>query len=101
MPIGSVQARTTALISQPATAAKTSSLAYYHPADANKDGVVSAAEALAYALRHPELGVHKAASAAATHRAQTSVSHLPPDYTQRATTSRSTLSQHGRLDLKA
>ena len=98
MQIGSVQAKTSSLIVQPA---KTANRGYYDPADTNKDGVVSAAEALAYSLTHPQFNAHKAANTAASHNAQTSAIHSPPAYTQRATTHRTTLSQHGLLDLKA
>jgi hypothetical protein len=101
MQVGSVQAKTTSLIVQPAKAAKASSLAYYAPADTNKDGVVSAAEALAYALKHPELGARKAANAASTHNAQSSANPSPLQYSQRATLNRATQAQHGLLDLKA
>ena len=104
MQVGSVQAKTTSLIVQPAKSAKTSSLAYYAPADTNKDGVVSAAEASAYALKHPELGDRKAANAAntaSTHNAQTSAFPSPLQYSQRASTNRASQAQHGLLDLKA
>jgi hypothetical protein len=98
MQIGSVQAKTTSLISQPAKAA---SRGYYDPADTNKDGIVSAAEALAYALTHPQPGAHKAATFASTNTAQASTVHPPAPYTQRATTDRTTQARHGLLDLKA
>ncbi|HEX7554827.1 MAG TPA: hypothetical protein VF378_14830 [Geothrix sp.] len=98
MQVGSVQAETTNLIVQPA---KTANRGYYDPADTNKDGVVSAAEALAYSLTHPQLGVHKAASSAPTHTAQASTVHPPAAYTQRATMNRTSQFQHGLLDLKA
>ncbi len=101
MQVGSVQAKTTSLIIQPAKSAKTSSLASYAPADTNKDGLVSAAEALAYGLKHPELGARKAANTASTHTAQTSGIPSLLAYTQRATTNRATQVQHGLLDLKA
>lgn len=97
MAIGSVQPNTTPLIVQPT---KTANRGYYDPADTNKDGIVSAAESLAYSLTHPHLSAHKAANTAST-RAQTSSVHPPPAYTQRATTNRTASSQHGLLDLKA
>jgi hypothetical protein len=97
MQVGSVQAKTTSLIIQPA---KKADRGYYDPADTNKDGVVSSAEALAYSLTHPQFSTHKAASTASTHAAQTSAVHSQAAYTQRATTNR-TQSQHGLLDLKA
>jgi hypothetical protein len=86
------------LIVQPA---KKADRGYYDPADTNKDGVVSAAEAMAYALTHPQLSAHKAANAASTRAAQSSTIHPPPAYTQRATTNKSTQAQHGLWDLKA
>jgi hypothetical protein len=98
MQIGSVQAKTTSLIVQPA---KTANRGYYDPADTNKDGLVSAAEALAYSLTHPQLNARRAANTASNHPTQNSTVHPPPAYTQRATTNRTTQSQHGLLDLKA
>ena len=98
MQIGSVQAKPTSLLIQPA---KTANRGYYDPADTNKDGVVSAAEALDYALTHPQLSAHKAANTASNRTAQTSTVHPPPAYTQHVTPNRTTLSQHGLLDLKA
>jgi hypothetical protein len=95
MQVGSVQAKTTSLIVQPA---KKAARGYYDPADTNKDGVVSATEAMAYALTHPQFGAHKAAS---SQKAQTSAIHPATTYTQRATTNKSTQTQHGLLDLKA
>jgi hypothetical protein len=97
MAIGSVQPKTTPLIVQPT---KTANRGYYDPADTNKDGIVSAAESLAYSLTHPQLSAHKATNTAAT-RTQSSAAHLTPVYTQRATTNRTASSQHGLLDLKA
>jgi hypothetical protein len=98
MQLASIQAKTTSLLIQPAKAA---SRGYYDPADANKDGIVSAAEALAYALTHSQPGAHKAASSASTHMAQASTVHPPAAYTQRATLNRTAQFQHGLLDLKA
>lgn len=101
MQVGSVQAKTTNLLPQSAQPARTSSFAYYDPADTNKDGIVSGAEALAYSLAHPQLGAHKAASSASTHPAQASTVHPPAAYTQRATLNATSPFQHGLLDLKA
>ena len=98
MQVGSIQAKTTNLIMQPA---KKVDRGYYDPADTNKDGVVSGAEALAYSLTHPQFSAHKAANPASTHANQTSTVHPPPAYTQHATTNRTTQYQHGLLDLKA
>jgi hypothetical protein len=104
MQVGSIQAKTTSLIIQPA---KTANRGYYDPADTNKDGIVSAAEALAYALTHPQLNAHKAANSAPAHTTQVSAVHPPPAYTQpsaytqHAITNRTTQTQHGFLDLKA
>jgi hypothetical protein len=98
MQIGSIQAKTTNLTIQPA---KTANRGYYDPADTNKDGVVSGAEALAYSLTHPQLNAHKAANAAASHPDQSSTGHPPPAYTQRATPNRTSQTQHGFWDLKA
>jgi len=39
----------------PAGLATTVVKAYYDPRDTNQDGIVSAAEELAYSLKHPEL----------------------------------------------
>lgn len=47
-------------------AAQASQAAYYDPADTNQDGVVSPAEALAYALAHPELALLKADQTSST-----------------------------------
>jgi hypothetical protein len=98
MQIGSVQAKTTNLTIQPA---KTANRGYYDPADTNKDGVVSGAEALAYALTHPQLNAHKAANAASSHPDQSSTLNPPPAYTQHATTNWTSQARHGFLDLKA
>ena len=54
MQVGSVQSGPGSLVIQTAKAAK-SNFAYYDPADTNHDGVVSAAEELAYSLSHPLL----------------------------------------------
>lgn len=98
MQIGSVQAKPTSLIIQPA---KLANRGYYDPADTNKDGTVFAAEALAYSLTHPQLGVHKATSSVSTHTAQASTIHPPAAYTQHATMNRTSQFQHELLDLKA
>ena len=98
MQIGSVQAKTTSLIVQPA---KTTSRGYYDPADTNKDGLVSGAEALAYALTHPQLGAQRTTNAASTHPSQGSAVHSANPYSQNTTVTRRTSAQHGLLDLKA
>lgn len=95
MQVGSVQAKTASLIVQPA---KKADRGYYDPADTNKDGVVSAAETMAYALTHPQFGAHKAVS---SQKAQTSALHPATTYSQRATTNKAAQVQHGLLDLKA
>jgi len=51
MQIGGVQSSSSILASQTASLLKAAS---YDPADTNQDGIVSAAEALAYSLKHPE-----------------------------------------------
>ena len=98
MQVGSVQAKPASLIIQPAKAA---SRGYYDPADTNKDGIVSGAESLAYALTHPQLGTHKAANTASSHRAQTSTVHSANPYSQKGTVTSGTSANHGLLDLKA
>lgn len=50
MQVGGIQS-----ISSGVSVAKASSTASYDPRDTNQDGVVSATEALVYALEHPEL----------------------------------------------
>lgn len=52
--------------SQASQTAQASQAAYFDPADTNQDGVVSPAEALAYALAHPELALQKAGQAGST-----------------------------------
>ena len=57
MQIGAIQGSSAAQLLQTptTTTTKASALAYYDPADTNQDGVVSAAERLAYDLNHPNL----------------------------------------------
>jgi hypothetical protein len=100
MQIGSIQggsANLTIQQAQPAKAAKASPLAYYDPADTNQDGVVSAAEALAYSLEHPELAILKAANAASTNGA----GNLSAQYTQNGTVNPAAQTRNGFLDLNA
>ena len=51
MQVGGIQSGSAAL----ATAVSKVSTGYFDPKDTNQDGVVSAAEELAYSLEHPEL----------------------------------------------
>lgn len=59
MQVSSVQGSSTGFAS---AVAQLSSAIRYDPKDTNQDGVVSAAEELAYALKHPELGTQSASS---------------------------------------
>ncbi len=86
MQIGSIQAGTQTAALPTAKTAKASLPVAYDPADTNQDGVVSPAEALAYALRHPELERSKEAGA---------------QYTKQGTASNAFSAQNGLLDLKA
>jgi len=61
MQISSVQGSSTSFAS---AVAQLSSAIRYDPKDTNQDGVVSAAEELAYALRHPEPETQSASSGA-------------------------------------
>jgi len=70
---------------------KASSVAYYDPADTNQDGVVSAAEEIAYTLAHPEL---------ATQTSPANASSLT-QYNQNGAVSPLTASASGSLNLYA
>ncbi len=64
---------------QAAPAAQARPAAFYDPADANQDGIVTPAEALAYALAHPIAELLKAARAgAATYGATGAAAQGPP-----------------------
>lgn len=69
MQVGSVQSAQSPFPNpalQPAKASNARARAVYtDPRDTNQDGIVSPAEALAYALKHPELAPAKHAQAAA------------------------------------
>jgi hypothetical protein len=60
MQVGGIQGNSIGLAS---AVSKASSVAYYDPKDTNQDGVVSIAEELAYALKHPESVAQTAATA--------------------------------------
>ncbi|HJV48263.1 MAG TPA: hypothetical protein VJ549_03210 [Geothrix sp.] len=88
MQIGSIQSGTTSAALSAAKTTKVALPASYDPADTNQDGVVSPAEALAYALKHPELDLLKAAGA------------NPAQYTKNGTAN-APAAQNGLLDLNA
>jgi hypothetical protein len=101
MQIGSVQSGSLNLGAQASKASQASSLAYYDPKDTNKDGVVSAAEELAYSQKHPEVEVLKRLRTPSSHSNQKSASASLAWYTTKGTKSTTSQAVSGALDLYA
>lgn len=97
MPVGSIQGIYPNPGLQPPKVVKPSSaLTYYDPKDTNQDGIVSAAESLAYSLKHPEWDPVKSANADLTKAATTT----HPAYTAKGAQKQTSRSVLGILDLK-
>jgi hypothetical protein len=80
MPVGAIQSGSTALVS---VFPKVSG-GYHDPKDTNQDGLVSAAEKIAYALKHPELEALNRLRQSASPQASPRVNSAPLDrYTQK------------------
>jgi hypothetical protein len=69
---------------------------YYDPKDTNQDGVVTAAENLAYSLKHPELDLAKPSSPTFS---KDSLPPVPPAYSAKGSLNRNSQLNQGFLDL--
>lgn len=97
MQVGIIQSGTLSLNTQTSKVSKTSLLAYHDPRDTNQDGIVSAAEERAYALKHPELALEKAMQTPSTNTTR----HATAAYTPKGAAKAASQAAHGSLDLLA